>query len=174
MIQPLRDTRIAGLPVHGRGLLYPSALLYSLQINCVPNIDPVPILGWGMTRIATHLEKKSAIHIDGRRLKQLATFVEFPGFVSRTHNKAYMHGLFTGSRWKPGAILIAAAFFFFQIHANFLWAEGSSLSLDLGEKLQLLFGSLVEIIDLLVRKAIVSQLFRMTSKGPINSALVLA
>lgn len=85
-----------------------------------------------------------------------------------------MHGLFTGSTWKPGAILIAAAFFFFQIHANFLWAEGSSLSLDLGEKLQLLFGSLVEIIDLLVRKAIVSQLFRMTSKGPINSALVLA
>jgi hypothetical protein len=75
---------------------------------------------------------------------------------------------------ETGRNLDCCCFFFFQIHANFLWAEGSSLSLDLGEKLQLLFGSLVEIIDLLVRKAIVSQLFRMTSKGPINSALVLA
>ena len=63
-----------------------------------PNIDGyqfwagvcvLPLLALRCTRIATHLEKK-AIHIDGKRLKKLAKFVEFPGFVSRTDNKAYM------------------------------------------------------------------------------------
>ena len=37
-----------------------------------------------------HPPGKKAIHIDGKRLKKLAKFVEFPGFVSRTDNKAYM------------------------------------------------------------------------------------
>ena len=67
------------------------------EINCLAcptQHRRVPILGRGVlalrcTRIATHLEKK-AIHIDGKRLKKLAKFVEFPGFVSRTDNKAYM------------------------------------------------------------------------------------
>jgi hypothetical protein len=63
-----------------------------------PNIDGyqfwagvcvLPLLALRCTRIATHLEKK-AIHIDGKRLKKLAKFVEFPGFVSRTDNKPYM------------------------------------------------------------------------------------
>jgi hypothetical protein len=42
------------------------------------------------------------------------------------------------------------------------------------EKLQLLVGLLAETIDLLVRKAIISQLLRITSGGPINSALIPA